>query len=247
MSIVFQEDNLKFADAVHIGENITHKLLDGDLNAAYDLLKCILTQKIPFRILERIGQTFGVMDIEIVNPFLDRIAEGLTMGGWVVIGGALKTQLESDLSGAFDKAKQYLIKADVWYGADIIGERVPGPGLVSFFDPSIALLKPWREHENRWVRRTIGVAVHYWAKRAKGDPNQMDRAKLLLDLLAPLFSEWEMDAAKGIGWGIKTIGKYYPELLLTWLPGQMKKKHRTIIVRKAVTYLSTEQRELLHL
>jgi len=237
---------LNNTDAVKFGENIVHQLKAGDHNNAYNSLDWILTQKIPFPILERIGQTFGVMDIEIVNPFLDRIAEGMTMGGWVVIGGALKSQLERDLSGAFDKAKQYLIKADIWYGADIIGERVQGPGLVSFFDPSIALLKLWREHENRWVRRTIGVAVHYWAKRVKGDPNQIDRAKLLLDLLAPLFSEWEMDAVKGIGWGIKTIGKYYPELLLTWLPGQMKKKHRAIILRKAVTYLSTEQRELLN-
>lgn len=116
----------------------------------------------------------------------------------MVIGGALKTQLERDLSGVFDKAQEYLIKADVWYGADILGERVPGPGLVSFFDQSIALLKPWREHENRWARRTIGVAVHYWAKQAKGEPNQTDHAKILLDLLDPLFSEWEMDAVSGI-------------------------------------------------
>ena len=57
--------------------------------------------------------------------------------------------------------------------------------------------------------------------------------------------DWDMDAVKGTGWGLKTLGKYYPEALTDWLverlPGQPRM--RAIVRRKAMTYLSEEQRK----
>ena len=32
-----------------------------------------------------------------------------------------------------------------------------------------------------------------------------------------MFEEWEMDAVKGVGWGLKTLGKHYPDLVADWL------------------------------
>jgi hypothetical protein len=56
-----------------------------------------------------------------------------------------------------------------------------------------------------------------------------------------------MQAVKGIGWGLKTLGRYYPDLMSDWLTVlvlQEKRPHRVIMLRKACTYLPDEQRGL---
>jgi hypothetical protein len=105
------------------------------------------------------------------------------------------------------------------------------------------LLAPWREDANRWVRRTVGVAVHFWAKRSRGE--HAAEAKGLLTFLEPMFEEWNMDAVKGVGWGLKTLGRHYPDLVADWLAQQLvhrQRRHRALMLRKALTYLSDEQR-----
>lgn len=87
--------------------------------------------------------------------------------------------------------------------------------------------------------------MHYWVKRAHGREELRDQAETLLALLDPMFEEWEMDAAKGVGWGLKTLGRHFPELLTAWLEDQVAlrgRRHRAVMLRKAVTYLSEEQR-----
>jgi hypothetical protein len=94
----------------------------------------------------------------------------------------------------------------------------------------------------------VGVAIHFWAKRSRRAPELAPRAKALLDFLEPMFEEWEMDAVKGVGWGLKTLGRYYPGLLADWLVEQVvhqRRRHRALMLRKAVTYLPDEQRERL--
>ena len=59
-----------------------------------------------------------------------------------------------------------------------------------------------------------------------------------------MFEEWEMDAVKGIGWGLKTLGRHYPDLVADWLAQQVvpgQRRHRTLMLRKPLTYLSDEQ------
>jgi hypothetical protein len=117
--------------------------------------------------------------------------------------------------------------------------------LVSDFDAALALLAPWCGDENRWVRRTVGVAVHFWAKRSRGAPELSAQAEALLAFLEPMFEEWQMDAVKGVGWGLKTLGRHYPELMTDWLEEQVvrqQRRHRALMLRKAATYLSDEQR-----
>jgi 3-methyladenine DNA glycosylase AlkD len=162
-----------------------------------------------------------------------------------VLGNALGQQLERDFAGAFDRCRDYVAAADVWYAADILGERVPGPALLTRFEPALGRLAAWREDENRWVRRTVGVAVHFWAKRTRGVPEETPQAETLLAFLDPMFSEWNLDATKGVGWGLKTLGRYYPDLVADWLAEQVvhrQRRHRALMLRKAQTYLSHEQR-----
>ena len=147
--------------------------------------------------------------------------------------------------GAFARCRAFIVAADVWYATDILGECVPGPGLVAHFPPALEQLARWREDTNRWVRRTVGISVHFWAKRSHGRAERVPQAQALLNLLEPLFAEWDMDAVKGVGWGLKTLGKYYPDLLADWLAQQAvprQRRYRTLMLRKALTYLSAEQR-----
>lgn len=234
---------MKTDDARHMGQRIAALVQTNLTDRAYALLSPLLVQRTPFRLLGLIGEAVGAGPPEAVNPFLDRIAADKTEGGWVVIGKALGQQLDRDLPGAFERCRRYIVAADVWYGADILGERVPGPALVAHFQPALELLAPWREDEDVWVRRAVGVAVHFWAKRSRGAEELAPRARALLDLLEPMFEEWEMSAAKGVGWGLKTLGKHYPDLLVEWLPRQLTRRHRAVMARKAMAYLSEEQRQ----
>ncbi len=223
--------------AVHLGEELAAQVQSHHYDAAYAHLAPVLAERTPFRYLERIGETFGAGARDSTNSFLAQIAARKTEGGWVVIGGALRAQLGRDLPGAFSRARAYIIAADVWYGADILGERVPGPGLVNHFEAARNILSGWRDDPNRWVRRAVGVGVHFWAKRSRGAEDLIPQAQALLDMLEPMFDEWNMDAAKGVGWGLKTLGKYYPMLIAEWLPHQVKRKHRAIVRQKAMKFL----------
>lgn len=235
--------NAKEAD--RLGTRIGVLVEDEAPDEAYAVLSPVLAERTPFRYLDRIGGAVGKGSLPEVNALLERIARDRTEGGWVVIASALGQQVERDFSGAFARCRVYVVAADVWYGADIPGERVPGPALVHDLESALAELGPWREDANRWVRRAVGVAVHFWAKRSRGAPALEPQAEALLGFLAPMFEEWEMDAVKGVGWGLKTLGRTYPDLVTEWLVEQvihLRRHHRALILRKATTYLTEEQR-----
>jgi hypothetical protein len=232
-------------EAETIGMQLSDLLEGGSYGQAHDLLTPILAQKIPFTLLGRIGAKIGSGLPARVNLFLDQVAAGRTMGGWVIIGDALRVQYFRYPGGpaAFERCRAAAILADVWYGADILGERLPGSALAADIEASVALLTPWRTDSNRWVRRMVGVGVHVWAKRARGDPHKIPQAELLLEFLEPMFTEQDSDALKGVGWGIKTIGKYYPSLSTQWLAQQASRGgYRALMLSKALTYLPVENR-----
>ena len=241
---------MKTKEARELGKGIAALVQAGQMTQAYALLSPVLAERTPFRLLDCIGEAVGAGPLEEAGPgydrranvFLERIAADKTEGGWVVIASALGKQLDRDPVGAFARCREYIIAADVWYATDILGERVPGPALVADFQPSLDLLAPWREDANRWVRRTVGVAVHFWAKRSRGAEEYTARAEALLAFLEPMFEEWDMDAVKGVGWGLKTLGKHYPDLVADWVAQQVGRRHRALMLRKALTYLSDEQR-----
>jgi hypothetical protein len=231
--------------ARELGAHIAQLIQAGKGEKAYDLLKPVLAERTPFRLLEHIGIAIGTAPIKVVDPFLERIAVAGTEGGWVVIGSALREHLDRNLAGAHARCRSFIILADIWYATDILGERVPGPALTTAFEPALGLLKPWRVDSNRWVRRAVGVSIHFWAKRSQGAAELTDQARTLLAFAEPMFEERNRDAVKGIGWGLKTLGRYYPDLVADWLAQQIvhrKRRCRATLLRKALTYLTEEQR-----
>jgi hypothetical protein len=232
---------MKAAEADKLGEHLMALLQLGRIAQAHDLLDPVLAQRTPFAMLDRIGSAVGTSPPDAVNTFLEQIAADRSEGGWVIIGSALRAQLGQDQASTLARCRDYIVAAGVWYGADILGDRVPGPALVADFGPALTLLGPWREDANRWVRRAVGVSAHYWAKRTRG--GELAQAQGLLTFLEPMYEEWNMDAAKGVGWGLKTLGRYYPLLLAEWLARQSGRRHRALMQRKALTHLSPELRD----
>jgi hypothetical protein len=236
-------NNASVAD--ELGKCIAALVESDQPDQAHALLAPTLAARTPFRLLDRIGRTVGSGSLLQVNTFLQRVAAARTEGGWVVIGSALGQQLDRDPEGALARCRAYIVAAGVWYGADILGDRVPGPALVARFGVTLPLLTPWRADENRWVRRSVGVAAHFWAKRSRGVPELTAEADALLAFLEPMFEERQMDALKGVGWGLKTLGRYYPDRVTNWLIEQITERnrpHRALMLRKAMAYLPEEQR-----
>ena len=236
---------MRVKEARRIGKQVATLVHNGYPHAAYQLLVPTLAERTRFPMLEQIGEPIGAGPIDSTNAFLEIAVQGKTEGGWVVIGTALREQLGRDMPGAVDRARDAIMAAQVWYASDIIGERVPGQALVENFDATLEQLNPWRWDSCSWVRRSVGVAVHMWTKRSRGEDDLQPRAETLMDFLEPLMPDWDMDAVKGTGWGLKTLGKYYPEALTDWLVERLPEqpRMRAIVQRKAMTYLSEEQRK----
>lgn len=230
------------------GSEVAARIERGELEEAYALLPPILAQRNPFPSLELIGQAVGQCPAPVVLPLLEHIAADRTEGGWVVIGSALRQLLVRDLPLSLERCRSFITIADIWYGSDILAERVPGPALVTRFEVALRCLVPWMADENRWVRRAAGVAVHFWAKRSRGALELTGQAQRLLESLEPLLEERNTDAVKGIGWGLKTLGRYYPAITGRWLEEQVVRRQRRcrrLMLRKALTYLPESLRQRL--
>lgn len=226
---------MKTAQATRLGQEIAAHLRQGETTPACERIAPILGQRIPFAMLDRAAREFGPVSWSGLDGFLEHLAGSETIGSWALIGSAFARHLDDDLRGALERERAFAIRGNIWYAADAIGERVAGPALVKQFDATLEQFAAWRTDENRWVRRSIGVGVHVWAKINRGTAR--GRAKRLLKFLEPLWGEQEIDAVKGIGWGLKTLGRYYPDLMREWLVRQKTRPHRALMMRKATTYL----------
>jgi 3-methyladenine DNA glycosylase AlkD len=231
--------------ARELSHRVWDLVLSGQIEPAFACLQPVLAEAVPFRLLDIIGTPPYPVTPETFIPFIEKIASTQAMGGWVIIGSALGSQIQKDLEANLALARCFIEWADVWYGVDSIGERVPGPALLHDFSASLVILAAWRNDENRWLRRATGVATHFWAKRARGSTTSIPQARLLLEFLEPVFEESNRDAIKGIGWGIKTLGRYYPNLVTDWLVEQVgrgRRHYSALMLRKAMTYLPEESK-----
>jgi 3-methyladenine DNA glycosylase AlkD len=211
------------------------------------LLAPLLSARTPFRLLDRIGARIGAGPLPQINAFLENVAREKPLGGWPLIGAALAGQLARDPNGALDRCRAFIVYGDVWYAADTLAERVPGAALVIGFEAALTNLARWRSDSNRWVRKSAGVAIHFWAKRSRGEKRLLPKAKKLLAFLEPMFAEEEMDAVKGIGWALKTLGRQFPEAVAPWLERAVVRQpgYRALMLRKALTYLPAADRKLV--
>ena len=228
------------AHARSFGTTLAGQLNAGEISGAFKTALPYLNDRNPFRLLDLVGEQIAACQADYLFSFLNQIADTRLEGVWVIIASALFHASNISVATALEKSRKYIKEADIWYAADIFGERVPGPFLVRDVDQTLAILDDWRFDPNAWARRTIGVAAHFWAKRTKGSSQYVRQAQILFTFLSPVFEEQDIRAAKGIGWGLKTLGRYYPDIARDWLFEELitqQKKPRAITRRKALTYL----------
>lgn len=227
------------------GKRLVFEIASRQPRHAYILLAPILSEHTPFRFLDLIGDCLAESPINKLDPFLAEIAAHVTIGGWTVIASALRTRISVDLAGSLERTYRFIIQADTWYACDCFGERVLGQAVVDQFEAALSLLSRWLTDENRWVRRSVGVAGHLWAKRAKGAEKYRTQAADLLDFYIPMLEERQIDAAKGVGWAFKTLGRYYPQVLINFLNEHSNARLTAVIRRKALKFLTEAMKSQL--
>lgn len=210
-------------------------------NNVFSILQPILDAKCPFRQLDDIGAHIGkalAEKPETLFGLCDTIVEYNAMGGFVIVGHALIEGLPYRFDRVMKKSRKYIIQGDTWYVCDIIGERSIGYAVVNYFDKSVPWLKKFLEDENTWVKRSSGVAIHFFSKRVLSEP---EKTKILLQVIEPYLEEKHIDVVKGIGWGLKTIGRHHPDLLVEFMEKQKGRNMSKVLVRKAFTYVDKEK------
>ena len=232
-------------DADAIASKAEALIREGNVEKACDILDPLAFGRTKFPILDRMGTRLGEADLgnAAFLEALDRMISRRSVGYYVIVGSALAQRLGSNMATCLEKTAEYIAIGENWAKCDSIAERVWGQALVTNFPRAYKYLARMRDHDNRWIRRAIGVAVHFFAKRK---PTATAELGMLLVLLAPGLGERNRDAIKGIGWGLKTIGKYQPKLLTKFLKKALKRAHPTkLMLKKATTYLPTRlKREL---
>ena len=227
-----------------IAKDFTKYIQKKQFKTAAEQLNPVLNKKCPFSKLDLLGKLIGSEAKNQPDLFLrafDHIIDSQLMGGFVVVGESLVSLLETDFETALYKSREYIIKGSTWYVCDIIGERSIGKATVKHFEKTLPFLRGFLEDENKWVKRSAGVAIHFFAKRVRDEPQ---KAKALLDLLAPHIEEKQVDIVKGIGWGIKTIGRIYPDVAVPFLIDQLKEKKKLskLMMQKALKYLPANKK-----
>jgi 3-methyladenine DNA glycosylase AlkD len=231
-------------EARELSKKISTLLDKNQLEEAFNLLSPVLSNRTPFRLIGIIARA-AAGNAEIWDKLMDKVAAEGTIGGWPFIGDVLGERLDNDMPAALDRCRTYIIAGNIWHAVDALAERAPGPALVKDFDQALRLLSDWRTDENAWVRRAVGVGSHFWIKRAHGLTLHIPQAKILLDFLEPMFEERNYDAVKGVGWALKTMGRYYPDVAVEWLDRQifhLKRKPGALMMHKALKLLPAEQR-----
>jgi 3-methyladenine DNA glycosylase AlkD len=221
-----------------VAERCVEAINREDREDFWNALNPVLDAEVPFPLLDEMGRvlgTAGKLEPQKYFGVFDEIVATDKMGGYVIVGQALAAFLETELEASIRKAAEIVAEGKKWYVCDIVGERVLGQALVARFDSAVSLLERMTDLEDQGVRRSIGVAVHFFAKRR---PRDVERMKRLLSLLSLLVEDKRVFVVKGVGWGLKTIGKHQPKLVEDYLQQTMRTKRISrLMLRKATTYL----------
>jgi 3-methyladenine DNA glycosylase AlkD len=240
------------SEILEVADNCIHCIESGQIDRVWDKLLSVLNERTAFQMLDIIGSKLGESALSHKSKYLeffDLLSAKKLMGGYVIIAQSLISLLQDDCMECFEKAKEYMIEGDEWYVCDTFGERILGYAMIDHFDKTRSLFQEFVCDDNHWVRRSVGVAAHFFAKRCRDDKRDDRKAAEILELLTPQICERDIRILKGIGWGLKTLGRYYPELLVPYMKTQISDKQiSAVIIRKCVTYLDEVSRnEILQL
>ncbi|EQA52024.1 DNA alkylation repair protein [Leptospira kmetyi] len=177
---------------------------------ADEIVSELLSKKIKFPLLEFAAKELysGVPERNQI-PITDRIIERRTIGGNVIAGMILQLRSDKHFEQSVKKAIDYMVFGDEWYVCDIIGERVMGYSLLQDPEKTLPVLKKFLDHKNAWISRSVGVAAHYAVKKGL-------RKKYVEEIFLLLLAKADTNdfhTKKGIGWAVKTVSKFHPDIV----------------------------------
>jgi hypothetical protein len=176
----------------------------------FSKLEQVVSSKIKFPALEHLAILVNDwLPTSEVPSFIEKVVAMDQIGSYPFCGKLIQLQLENDLLGSFRLAAKSIHAGDVWYACDTISERVYGMGLLHFWEEAFPLVKKLSSSKNHWDRRGVGVATHLTVKWGLDPKRSADLLELALKRQAATHHEEKT----GIGWGLKTIAKFHPELL----------------------------------
>ncbi|WP_395373864.1 DNA alkylation repair protein [Marinicella sp. W31] len=182
----------------------------------------ILSHKVKFPLLEWCASEFHQYIPQSTQlDFCDRIHQLNREGGNVILGKMLQIRSAKNLPESLDKAAEYISQADIWYVADIIGERVFGHTLLHQFHNTFTTIRAMSLSANHWLIRGFGAGSHYSIK--KGLPK--DDVETLFSWLLLQAHSSNKEIRQGIGWAAKTTAKFHPEIIKTFHQ-EIHKKHK---------------------
>ena len=225
---------------------IAQALRSGGSHQFLRLLEPYFGQRISFSQWDHVGRalaSWAVVHRKEAWRLFDSLVDREPAQGSVVAATALISVLGTDVASTVEKVRMLIERGATWYVCDIFGTRVLGVALLRHFDETLPILHAWVDICDVWVRRTVGVVVHYFAKRA---PDQRERHRLLIRLLLRQIESRELHVVKGAGWGLETIGKFNPDLLVEVLRNELPGKSLSATMRrKLLAKLPPAQQEEL--
>jgi 3-methyladenine DNA glycosylase AlkD len=170
----------------------------------------VLKKKVKYPVLEYVSQELykNIPPVDHVS-ITDRVIELKENGSDVIAGKILQLRLQAHYEECLDKAEEYIIYGANWLSCDTVAERVFGHALLTLPEKTIPILQRLAAHENNWVIRAVGVAVHYAVKKGL----KKAHAETMFTILLSLSSTTDFHTKKGVGWAAKTIAKFHPDIV----------------------------------
>ncbi|MCK4547275.1 MAG: DNA alkylation repair protein [Candidatus Eisenbacteria sp.] len=233
-----EEEKLSSQRAAELALECGVHLAADNLDAFWGCLQPVLKAKISDESLALFGEILGEQaskDPERYFRAFDEMVEKKSQGCYVIVAKALSRMLETHLEQCCDHARDYIAQGESFEVSDYVGQGVLGQALVKYFDQTVGVLDKLSHDESRWVRRSVGAAVQFFSEEVR----DADRNQRLLELTLPLMATDDDVVLKGVGWGLKTIGRYHPKLLEKFLKTHIGRREISLaVVKKAVAYLN---------
>ncbi len=240
-------EKLTLVESRDIAERLLTYFDQNEMDAFWSLLdENILHRKVMEKYLRAVADTFAKHLAEDPDTWLllcDKMAERETDSAYnltsLIMGGMLPQRMKE----CFDRSRIYLSDTERWFSSDVYASHVVCEGLKFDFTRAVEYLHDFVNHSSIWVKRCVGIAVHHYARQVRDMP---ERISVLLDLIKNVMGEKDVRVAKGVGWGLRSIGEFYPETLIRFARKNFaRKKVSKLLFRVAVAKLSFDEKDEL--
>jgi 3-methyladenine DNA glycosylase AlkD len=240
-------EKLTLAESREIAEKLLNHFRQNEMEEFWRVLdERVLHQKVMEKYLAALARTFQEDSLKDPDTWLlicDTIVERKTDSAYslssIIMNGILRRRMKE----CFDRSRIYLSDTRRWFSSDVYALHVVCEGLKHDFAEAIGYVRDFTNDPSVWVRRCVGIAVYHYARQVKNMP---ERISVLLDVLKDLIREKDVRVAKGVGWGLRSIGASYPDQLVRFAKENFARKRVSkLLFRVSVANLPLEDKEEL--